>query len=900
MAHSIDTQTNSTRSNGDDKTFSHTCGSGTTVLVLLIAIDGGTDREAVAPTYNGVDMVQADAVRKAAVTPETTIEMWYKLAPPTGAAYNIVIPNSGGVYITARTISFKASPGSKTALREASSTTNTSTDPTGPTHSNIVLGDLIIALCGHGNDVSAGTASETSLYGTDDGTYSHSGQYRICLGEESRSLNWVQANSDDWVIISAVFKELGIIGTNTVGVSKSVAYAVITESDGLHIAKAIAYAVVSPPAGVSISKAVAYAVIAPPAEVPPEPPPENNFENNADCVALWRFEAGALVVDSRSTNTLTDNNTVGQETAAPLEGSGSALLRSAQSEYLSISDTNLVSGFPLKSGGTGTGTFSIFWRFKFNTQGTFFSKTADGKRTVGVEIDQNSKLSFWIGTGTNNFEVVGPHASVLTTGVHYCAAVSFDNVSKEGCIRLRTTDGDVIGSDYSEITSNNISIYDASFEIGRSGDSGYYDGIIDETVIFKGILTSEEVTSMARRTYASNEPPIAAEIFFEIKSVDFFNQESGSTAINAMSGSLQIASTDVATFAIDASKMFTKIPVIEGLTLSANSPAPGRISWLACTLYYNGVAYAIAAGNTILSTHKFVYWKDLDSVFMTSIGHPADTLSNWKPGEDYIIAMNIGGNPQEAWNGIANEVIGSAYIMNAAINDAHIVSLSGVKIQSSSSVSIGMSSTYGALGTQLQYNGGAPRFHVGNKNAGGNYLEFDGINVNLKGKLSAGMVGLSDLGETIIEGGYIKTDIVEAGSLIFDKISGSDGEKLSPHATAADATEYVGPNTITTGSHLTGGPDDLVIIVASFIYDIGSDNIGSGIIYRGVNGTYTEVANLITQISGHPFITFFDGPLGLDAGDDLSYRLTYYAIGDQSQNYVTVSDAYISWAMFRR
>jgi hypothetical protein len=250
MAHTYDTKAAGARSNANPKTFNHTCGSGATLLILTLVIDGATPRAGGAPTYNGVAMTQADQARQAVSSPETTVEMWYMLDPPTGSAYAISIPNSGTVYITAETVSFKAGSGSKTALRAASYATNTSTNPTGPTHSGLTGGDVMVAVVGYGDDSFSGSGqSGTSIYGTDDGTYGGAAQYTIYAGIDSY-LKWTDTTNEDWAIISAVFKE--VVDSADVNVSKAVAYAVLTVPDGTNVSKAVAYAVLAPPEAVTI------------------------------------------------------------------------------------------------------------------------------------------------------------------------------------------------------------------------------------------------------------------------------------------------------------------------------------------------------------------------------------------------------------------------------------------------------------------------------------------------------------------------------------------------------------------------------------------------------------------------------------------------------------------------
>lgn len=270
MAHTYDTGVTSAKSNGDPKTFNHTCGAGATVLTLMLVIGGGTARTGGAPTYNSVAMTQADAARQAASSPETTVEMWYLLDPPTGSAYAISIPNTGAVYITARTASFKAAAGSKTRLLSADYATGTSTNPTGPTHTGLRFGDVQVAVLGYGDDSASATSSGTSLYRTDEGTYVSASQYSI-FATGNAFLMWTDATSEDWAIVSAVFTEYADVAADTVNVSKAIGYAVVMPPDGVNVSKAVGYAVLSPPSGVNVSKVVAYAVLAPPAVVEAAP-----------------------------------------------------------------------------------------------------------------------------------------------------------------------------------------------------------------------------------------------------------------------------------------------------------------------------------------------------------------------------------------------------------------------------------------------------------------------------------------------------------------------------------------------------------------------------------------------------------------------------------------------------
>ncbi|RLA02468.1 MAG: hypothetical protein DRQ47_06765, partial [Gammaproteobacteria bacterium] len=231
-----------------------------------------------------------------------------------------------------------------------------------------------------------------------------------------------------------------------------------------------------------------------------------------------------------------------------------------------------------------------------------------------------------------------------------------------------------------------------------------------------------------------------ATIYIEVKAVDIIGTEGATSSSNNAAGSINISETDIDDFAITASKIFTKIPVLHGLTLTNNSPSAGYVAWNAHKVYYNGVEYDINAGNT---NSYYIYWKDLagagsaGGTYSASNDHPGDNEATWKPGEDFIIAINDSGSAQEAWNAIANQVIGSAFIMNAAINDAQVNTLSGTKIDATTSISIGAASTWQSDGIQLQYNGGNPRFYAGDGSS--KYIQFDGADLTLGSQVSFGI-----------------------------------------------------------------------------------------------------------------------------------------------------------------
>jgi hypothetical protein len=91
---------------------------------------------------------------------------------------------------------------------------------------------------------------------------------------------------------------------------------------------------------------------------------------------------------------------------------------------------------------------------------------------------------------------------------------------------------------------------------------------------------------------------------------------------------------------------------IEDIAFTDNSPVAGSVSWTGGTIYKNGTAYSIAAGNTNL---EWIYWNVGDATFTTASTKPV------KAKRRYIICRNE--------NGTAYEKFDSTLIENRDISD---------------------------------------------------------------------------------------------------------------------------------------------------------------------------------------------------------------------------------------
>jgi hypothetical protein len=206
LAHSFDTSLRITGSSSP-VTANYTCGTGATVLVLAIITGGSTARAGGAPTYNGVAMTEVYSGIKAASSPETNVDMYYLLNPPTGSAYQISIPNTGSKSLFCMASSYKAASGNTSALDVKNNATETSTNPT---CSVTTTADAVLIACvGNGANTWAPTGrTGTQLGDYDDGNYGDGHQYYIKTGAGSQAMAWTFGTSEDWAEIVVAFKEV--------------------------------------------------------------------------------------------------------------------------------------------------------------------------------------------------------------------------------------------------------------------------------------------------------------------------------------------------------------------------------------------------------------------------------------------------------------------------------------------------------------------------------------------------------------------------------------------------------------------------------------------------------------------------------------------------------------------
>lgn len=259
-----------------------------------------------------------------------------------------------------------------------------------------------------------------------------------------------------------------------------------------------------------------------------------------------------------------------------------------------------------------------------------------------------------------------------------------------------------------------IDFYRYRIQVESEAWSGWYES---PSIFFAFFLSDAQ-----RASY-----PDGALVTIQVYAVDTWgNQSAGYAEASGTTDILYVEPKDIDSFAIDASKLFLKIPILQYDTWINHTPNTISVKWYGTehSVYYAGQRYKIAEGYT---DKKYIYWTNLFkstgsgtqedpyiSYYASSNTHPgdADLLGN----HGFIIAVNIDGAVQMAWNAIANQVIGSAYIMDGAINNAHIgnaeitdakvLSLTAPKIIGGMLMSQQWRNTGGALGSAFSLDGG--------------------------------------------------------------------------------------------------------------------------------------------------------------------------------------------------
>ena len=162
---------------------------------------------------------------------------------------------------------------------------------------------------------------------------------------------------------------------------------------------------------------------------------------------------------------------------------------------------------------------------------------------------------------------------------------------------------------------------------------------------------------------------VAATVYFECRAVDKFGTPSGTSSTSQAAGALGIVTADIDDYQLTPAKFYTPVILVDGLSITNNSPSAGYVAWDAFTIYFDGTAYSITPGN---SNYEFINFRNLSTTLEGSPAHPDEQWSDWDPSNDFNIIWNNNGVGKAVWSTMINVVMTNSYIGTAAIATANI------------------------------------------------------------------------------------------------------------------------------------------------------------------------------------------------------------------------------------
>lgn len=240
----------------------------------------------------------------------------------------------------------------------------------------------------------------------------------------------------------------------------------------------------------------------------------NDFTSDPNCVALWSFENGALTDDTIGLNTLTASSSPDANTSDYQEGAASV---DTTGGYFYVTDSNLDSGFPLKNGDTDKDFTVAFWMNApwgrtISTGGIVYGKGgAYGQYSLAIGFWEPSgagsgriRTCIGIYDGTNHDAISS--SKVIQRNQWYHVAVTYRDQGTYGSVKIRIYDpNDDSVTETVDSSLESINVEDGDVKVGAYRYSSQrYVGLIDELVVFKDVLSADEIDEVRSGSYGSS------------------------------------------------------------------------------------------------------------------------------------------------------------------------------------------------------------------------------------------------------------------------------------------------------------------------------------------------------------------------------------------------------------
>jgi hypothetical protein len=228
-------------------------------------------------------------------------------------------------------------------------------------------------------------------------------------------------------------------------------------------------------------------------------------------VSLWNFDPGAFTADSVGTNTLTAMG--GTMIAAPenKRGAGAVWMHCYPSQFGFRYDSQLSSDFPLKNGDSAK-KISICcwlrpWSFDLAYNNILIAKGENGKHSLALRVCYYAGPAnrMAIQCGYNNgasYEEFWSPDNLLTTWYWYHVGVVIDGIARTCYVRLYSLFQNQVIWDQTFNLSNELWVGNGAFSLSRQlGRDAFYDGGLDEVLIFNRLLSSDEIDMIRKRLF---------------------------------------------------------------------------------------------------------------------------------------------------------------------------------------------------------------------------------------------------------------------------------------------------------------------------------------------------------------------------------------------------------------
>jgi hypothetical protein len=213
-----------------------------------------------------------------------------------------------------------------------------------------------------------------------------------------------------------------------------------------------------------------------------------------DLFASWSMENN-LNDGKGSANLTAVNGPIAYESSGQLAGSYSLYLDRSSTQSAYITDANLPTGFPLKSGETNRELTAIIW-FELDSLGNaqyLLSKyNTDSRRSLGILVRSLNTLQINHGHNSGAAYDVDFHGTTLSADTRYAVAYSLD-ASNNYRMRLYNLDTAAhIGTDLTGTWDDQINISTADLYVGgRMGSSDTLDGTVEAWIFDAELSTAD-------------------------------------------------------------------------------------------------------------------------------------------------------------------------------------------------------------------------------------------------------------------------------------------------------------------------------------------------------------------------------------------------------------------------